>query len=480
MITTVYSALGALCAVVLLVFGNHPQWGSWALRVPLVLLYPLYYIRPVWGVSFVIIFVVGILGGRFLFGAYSSVWAWPEALVLLGLVGVPWAFRRLERSRQSRFERIHADLLAEQESIERTFNSLSRENKKIERQLRDIGHLYDVMRDAGSTLSVMEMLSLAREHTERNFRMPHFVMAMLATDGKRYEIRVSSGCRESQFRDFGIPIDPVLLASHLAKDRRALWVEDTSAQPEFSSVRDLGIRSFVFIPFIVHNQVIGFLCAYSGGEPLLDPEEFTNLQIFLNQIAIGLQKALLYEKVQKLSITDGLTHLYSHRHFRQRLDEELGLLQRYESHMALLILDIDHFKRYNDTFGHVAGDQVLKEVARILQQTCDPGYLTARYGGEEMVVMVPEADQKQGMELAEKIRQNIQDHVYQVGKESTRVTVSIGVASFPQDATTGTGLITQADRALYTAKAQGRNQVVGYYAGMTMPQKKIDTPLDGG
>jgi diguanylate cyclase len=127
-----------------------------------------------------------------------------------------------------------------------------------------------------------------------------------------------------------------------------------------------------------------------------------------------------------------------------------------------LILDIDHFKHYNDNFGHVAGDHVLMEMSKILQKVSDVTHLAARYGGEEMVLVAAETSKDQAMELAEKLRRAVESHAFPVGKETTQVTISVGVATFPEDSSTMLDLISKADQALYAAKSRGRNQVVAY------------------
>jgi diguanylate cyclase (GGDEF)-like protein len=130
--------------------------------------------------------------------------------------------------------------------------------------------------------------------------------------------------------------------------------------------------------------------------------------------------------------------------------------------LSLLILDIDHFKKYNDNYGHVAGDHVLMEMAKILHEQSEVTHLAARYGGEEMVLVAAETSKDQAMELAEKLRRAVENHPFAVGKETTQVTVSVGVATFPKDASTMLDLIAKADQALYLAKAQGRNRVVPF------------------
>jgi diguanylate cyclase (GGDEF)-like protein len=285
---------------------------------------------------------------------------------------------------------------------------------------------------------------------------------VLSNDGKKYEIRIASGCDDSLFRSFGIDLDSNDMGALFARQKKPLWIPAVSEADPYQRLKHLAIQSFVFLPFLIQDRVIGFLCAFSMKDALIDPEKFSNFQVFCNQISIGLQKALLYEKVQKLSITDGLTKLYSHRYFKQRLEEEMVLANRYSSQLSLLILDIDHFKHYNDTYGHVAGDHVLMEVARILKDQSDKTHLAARYGGEEMVLVAPETSKEQAMELAEKIRKAIESFTFTVGKETTQVTVSIGVATFPHDAQTNLDLISKADKALYAAKARGRNRIVAY------------------
>ncbi|HJT25736.1 MAG TPA: sensor domain-containing diguanylate cyclase, partial [bacterium] len=350
----------------------------------------------------------------------------------------------------------------EYESFREVAERLKKENSQNEKQLRQIEHLYDVIKEAGSTMNVQEMIELTKEFTERMFDLPHFIIAVLSNDAKKYEVRIASGCDEMLFRSFDLELESGGLASILSREKKPVWVSNVESDGTFSKLKNLSIRSFIFLPFLVQERVIGFLCSYSDKVDFIDQEKFSNFQVFCNQISIGLQKSLLYEKVQKLSITDGLTKLHSHRYFKQRLDEELVLANRYSSNLSLLILDIDHFKHYNDNYGHVAGDHVLMDVAKILREQVDLTHVVARYGGEEMVVVAPETTKEQAMEVAEKIRKTIESHSFAVGKETTNVTVSIGVATFPQDSQTALDLISKSDKALYAAKARGRNRIVAY------------------
>jgi diguanylate cyclase (GGDEF)-like protein len=322
--------------------------------------------------------------------------------------------------------------------------------------------LYDVIKDLGSTLNVQEMIELIKQFTERTFDLPHFIIAILSADGKKYEVKIASGCDESFLRSMEVDVDSNHLIPGLAREKKPIWVASVAKDQRFEKLRKLSIGSFLFIPYVVQDRVIGFMCSYSGQENFIDQEKFSNFQVFFNQIAIGLQKSLLYEKVEQLSITDGLTKLYSHRHFKLRLEEELVLAGRYSSPLSLLILDIDHFKHYNDHYGHVAGDHVLMEVAKILKQEAETTHVVARYGGEEMVLVAPETTKEEAVELAERIRSSVGSHAFAVGQETTKVTVSIGVSTFPYDAHATLDMISKADEALYAAKNRGRDRVVAY------------------
>jgi len=165
-------------------------------------------------------------------------------------------------------------------------------------------------------------------------------------------------------------------------------------------------------------------------------------------------------KLYKLATTDGLTGLVVHRYFQLRLDEELARARRYKRTLSLLLSDIDHFKKFNDTYGHQQGDIVLKEVAKIFKSRIRTSDLAARYGGEEFAVIMPETDEKGALTLAERLRQAVEFHTVPGPGKSLSVTVSIGISTFNYEKNlTKEEFIEEADKALYQAKENGRNQV---------------------
>lgn len=472
--------VGGLLAMGVLGLDGLAGGKGWVLQASLAFLFPYARRFPRAGWAYAATFGVGLAVLKWGFGYLEDMAGWPEILAAATLCWLPSVMERRVVEEVGNLEAKRRALLVERENLERLLQDQKRETGQAAQQLRSVEHLFDVMREAGTTLNVQEMLNLTQEFAERMFLFRHFVLAMESADGQRYEIRAASGCDEMSLRFFSVDRKSPVLAARLAEGHTPLWVPDTARDPQWSKLSEASVRSFVFVPFPVRDAVIGFLCAYSRQGTLLDEERFRNLQVFCTQIAIGLQKALLYEKVQRLSITDGLTRLYSYRYFRQRLEEELVLAKRYGSVLSLLIFDIDHFKRYNDTYGHLAGDQVLQEVARLLREGAEASHLVARYGGEEMVLLAPETDREHAIALAERIRQTVESRAFVVGKDSTRVAVSCGVAVYPRDAKGGLDLVAKADKALYAAKEGGRNRVVPFEEGLEVPEKRIDTPEEEG
>jgi diguanylate cyclase (GGDEF)-like protein len=169
------------------------------------------------------------------------------------------------------------------------------------------------------------------------------------------------------------------------------------------------------------------------------------------------------EELQRLSVTDGLTGLTNHRSMMQRLKEETLRADRNKHSFSVIMADVDHFKSYNDTFGHPAGDEVLKRVATLLRESTRIIDCVARYGGEEFAVLLPETDTAGALEVAERIRKRVVSEPF----PDRAITLSIGVAEFPKDGDRAEMVIAVADAALYEAKRGGRNQVVQASKSMT-------------
>jgi diguanylate cyclase (GGDEF)-like protein len=166
-------------------------------------------------------------------------------------------------------------------------------------------------------------------------------------------------------------------------------------------------------------------------------------------------------RLAQLAVTDGLTGLYNHRHFHERLTLEVERSQRSGLPLSLLMLDVDHFKQFNDTFGHPAGDEVLRQLARVLADTRRANDVVARYGGEEFAVILVDTAKFTAAKVAERVRERIAGHDFtEAAPRAGRISASFGVATFPDDGADAEHLVRAADTALYAAKRAGRNRVV--------------------
>lgn len=174
---------------------------------------------------------------------------------------------------------------------------------------------------------------------------------------------------------------------------------------------------------------------------------------------------------KQLSERDGLTGLWNFRSFQELLRLELQRATRYDRKVSLLMIDVDKFKDFNDLLGHQTGDLVLQQIARLLDDLCRDPDQRCRYGGEEFAIIAPETDKPGALRLAERVRGSVEEaKLVELERVSrVRLTISVGVATYPDDAASFTSLVEAADRALYAAKAKGRNQVVGFEASVPRP-----------
>lgn len=183
------------------------------------------------------------------------------------------------------------------------------------------------------------------------------------------------------------------------------------------------------------------------------------VHLFADQAAIALENARLYAEVQQLAVIDELTGIYNRRGMLQFGEREFTRSARFQRPLSIIMVDLDHFKTVNDSLGHAAGDHVLQQVADCLQAKARSVDILARYGGEKLLLLLPEADLATAVHVAERLRRNLEEASISVGGETVRVTASFGVAALAADTPSLASLIAKADTAVYLAKRAGRNRV---------------------
>lgn len=232
------------------------------------------------------------------------------------------------------------------------------------------------------------------------------------------------------------------------------WTDSPSNTPELSP----DTRS-ILLPLSIHDYQLGLIIiTKETGYP------FKQISFgFLSSVKEHLSIAFEHTRLYSMAVTDGLTGLFTIRYFQTQLERELSQFTRYGQKFSVLMLDIDHFKTVNDRYGHLSGDTVLKEVASIINNSLREIDIPCRYGGEEFALILPKADESASRTVAERIRKNIEDRRMELeGGVITSVTISIGGASCPQHGTVIRDIVSAADKALYSAKEEGRNRFVWY------------------
>jgi diguanylate cyclase (GGDEF)-like protein len=218
-------------------------------------------------------------------------------------------------------------------------------------------------------------------------------------------------------------------------------------------------ESLLVLPLKVRDRALGGL-VLTARRGVLKPQATRVLEILVNQAAALLSTIQLAERMRDKAFHDPLTGLLNRRAFADGLAQSIARRERQGGHLSLLMLDLDHFKKLNDTHGHPAGDAALKGAARLLERYLRRGDVAARYGGEEFVVMLPGADEPEAFPIAERIRAALADAEIEFGDARLHITASVGLAVWPRNGRQAEALLSAADRALYTAKGSGRNRVI--------------------
>ncbi|MFC1628993.1 diguanylate cyclase [Gemmatimonadota bacterium] len=229
---------------------------------------------------------------------------------------------------------------------------------------------------------------------------------------------------------------------------------------------DPRIRCELAVPLTQKGSVIGLLNIESEVQDAFSEEDRRVIEIVAAQISQLLSKALLYDELATMAVTDGLTGLFNHRHCFVRLEAEFKRALRYSYPLSLIMMDIDHFKNFNDSWGHLQGDDVLRKIADIITMTMRETDVVARYGGEEFVAILPLCHESTAREVADRLRQRVEDADLTGGGDSDPITISLGICTAPQHASTYEELVRRADDAMYFSKNNGRNQCTIWHEDM--------------
>jgi diguanylate cyclase (GGDEF)-like protein len=359
--------------------------------------------------------------------------------------------------------------------INQANQDIKQHNQELSRKAGEISYIYNSIKDMSSTLDFHETLkSFTADLSELN----KFKKARLLL------ITVNENTRESDEKTFQIesvyqlktagPETPlyetieksdfdISLVHFILQRQKEKFLESTIYFENENELNKSGIsfdRQDMVLPLsifslLVKNEVLGIIMAEG-----IKKDEHQKMSIIINHFAMEVKKIRLFEKLKSLSIIDGLTGLYLRRHFIKRLEEEMERVKRNKSILSIMMFDIDDFKKFNDQYGHLAGDIILKETSSIIKSNSREIDLIGRYGGDEILMALPMTEIEKAKEIAERIRRMVEKHRFSISFDHVHATISIGIASYPTpEINTSIELINACDNSLYHAKKSGKNTV---------------------
>ncbi len=342
---------------------------------------------------------------------------------------------------------------------------IERTNQTLEGLVRDLSLIYEIGQEVNSIIDLDNLYTKITRTLERYLRINEF--AILLYDERREELQVKAA--------YGFPDEEAILKTAFRKGEgitglvaetgKKIYIKDTSREERFlhyKGERPAVPSSFLSLPLVYKEEVLGVINFARQGRSSFTYQDVKKLSLVAGQVALAIANARLYTRTRELSVKDELTGINNRRYFQQMLQMEWKRAVRFHRKLSLIMIDVDHFKAYNDSFGHLQGDAVLRQIGTLLRRNLREVDTVARFGGEEFIALLPDTDKRGAIVAAEKVRALVEEHRFLDEKrQATRgITISAGISTFPDDVEEMDDLIDHADIALYRAKESGRNRVL--------------------
>ncbi len=335
---------------------------------------------------------------------------------------------------------------------------------QLEAHIQDLTDLIEVARTVVSTLELDQVLDTILSNARQFMDMPAGMLAVFHESSEQMVLHVHAGLSPEFVRIDRWPTlgrgDAVTREAMADYSIRSCHDITKTEHPDEELARE-GIKAMVCIPLATHNRPVGVLYLYDNKARQLKDRQIGHLGVLASFAAMAIDNARLHSRTKLMALTDALTGLYNNRYFMQVFPHELVRARRYMKPLSIIMIDVDNFKKLNDTYGHPKGDQVLASLGNVLSGSLRAADFSFRYGGEEFAVILPETRLDGAFMVAESLREKIAKGVTpMLGRNAElAVTVSLGVAGYPSDGTTTEQLLAHADACLYKAKRQGKDRV---------------------
>ena len=346
---------------------------------------------------------------------------------------------------------------------------IAKTNRTLENLVKDMSLLYEIGQGINQTIDLEQLYQEVIGVFKRHLRLEHF--SLMLWDSKEQVLKVKAAFGfEKQLTVMQMTFQSGEgIAGEVLKTGKEIYVGDVRAEEKF---QDKGLEthgSIFAVPLNYKGETLGVINFGREHPYAFGANDVKILTLVANQVSLAIANAKLYTQTRELSVTDELTGVFNRRHFAQVLQLEWKRAVRFKRELSLLMIDVDFFKRYNDTYGHLKGDEVLKGLGSLLTENLREVDTVARFGGEEFIVLLPDTDKRGALAVAEKLRHMVQEKI-------RSITISVGVANYPEDVTEMDDLIDHADIALYDAKDSGRNRVLTYNRATAKPAPAINPP----
>jgi len=354
-------------------------------------------------------------------------------------------------------EQAKKEIQSHYEKIIQTNEQLEEANNKLTASLAEFYTLQQISQAISSIFDMNELLKFVNDVIIGVMGVSHSTIALCHGPQNHLKVQVSSIFNKKELAIVSDYINSDVLKPAV-KDGHSM-IDNQVDPDEYPFTRGRKIQSLICVPLIAKGNVLGIVLIEHSLPNAFHNDNVRLLEIIAQQVSIAIENARLYQQMHDLATLDGLTGAYNRLYFQDNLQIEFKKAQEGNYDLSILMFDIDHFKRINDTHGHLFGDLVLKSIAAFIKKKLRKEDIFARYGGEEFVILMPHTTLEQVVEKAEDIRTGVSAMIISDRVISASVTISIGVSSFPLTADSQMNLVKSADDALYEAKRQGRNRV---------------------
>ncbi len=343
------------------------------------------------------------------------------------------------------------------DKVRETNKKLEETNEKLTSSIAEFYTLQQISQAITSIFNMNELLKFVNDIIMGVMGAFHSTIALCYGSQNKLKVQVSSIYDKKELAIVSDYINTEVLRPCTVEGKSMI---DNNVKPEcYPFTIGRNIQSLICVPFLAKGNPLGVVLIEHSFKDAFNSENVRLLEIICQQVSIAIENARLYQQMHDLATLDGLTGAYNRLYFQDKIQEEYSRAQEEGYDLSLIIFDIDHFKKFNDTYGHLFGDQVLKSISAYIKRTLRKEDVFARFGGEEFVILMPHTTLHQAVEKAEEIRKGIAGLTITDRVVTASVNVSFGVSSIPHTAYNPNELVRTADDALYEAKESGRNNV---------------------